>query len=547
MYVFCVVLLVVGFVVAAGALAPVSSRPVSHNVAHPAHPAAPAGNAAAVIAAPKIELPAATAAPAAAPAALADAPPLAGRENFAFVPYWALPQSAALSLTGLSTLDYFSLDVDPNGNVDESGSGWNGYQSQALASLISLAHAAGERVVLTMSDFDQASLDALTSSPTAPSTLATQVIGLLHAKNFDGVNFDFEGAGSQDQAGLTHLMAVVSQTLRATDPHWQITMDTYASAAGDPSGFYNIAALAPSVDAFFVMAYELNLEGEPNPISPLTSSMFTDLTAIQQYEAVVPASKVILGTPFFGIDWPTANGTLQAKATGPATDVADSAVQDSTDPIYWDPATDTGWTSFLEGGQWHETFFQDPHSLYMVSELASQFHLRGVGIWALGMENDETQMVLALDGFAPAGSPGGTGPQSTAPSTSATTTPTTTTTAPATTTSAATKPKALVPTTTANSSADSVSTSSTTSTTAGPTITGMWGGSLRHLSPVGPGSVDKPLTFSTLNDFSTTDPAYSCLNGIPLTVYLYGGLTGTYVAVATTPTDCINQEFAFAG
>ena len=50
-------------------------------------------------------------------------------------------------------------------------------------------------------------------------------------------------------------------SLRAADPHWQITMDTYASSAGDPGGFYDIPALAPAVDAFFVMDYELNLAG----------------------------------------------------------------------------------------------------------------------------------------------------------------------------------------------------------------------------------------------------------------------------------------------
>jgi hypothetical protein len=45
-------------------------------------------------------------------------------------------------------------------------------------------------------------------------------------------------------------------------------MDTYASSAGDSNGFYNIPALAPAVDAFFVMDYELNLQGSPSAASP---------------------------------------------------------------------------------------------------------------------------------------------------------------------------------------------------------------------------------------------------------------------------------------
>lgn len=90
-----------------------------------------------------IKLAPATAPPVAAPAALVNQPPLAARENFAFAPYWTLGQSSTFSITGLSTLAYFSIDVNPNGTLDESGPGWSGFQSQALANLITRAHTAG--------------------------------------------------------------------------------------------------------------------------------------------------------------------------------------------------------------------------------------------------------------------------------------------------------------------------------------------------------------------------------------------------------------------
>ena len=117
--------------------------------------------------------------------------------------------------------------------------------------------------MLTVTDFDQGSLNTVTSSPTAAGTLSSALIPLLQAKSLDGVNFDFEGDGSADQAGLTNLITSVSGSLRAADPHWQITMDTYASSAGDTGGFYNIPTLGQVVNAFFVMDYELNLEASP--------------------------------------------------------------------------------------------------------------------------------------------------------------------------------------------------------------------------------------------------------------------------------------------
>ena len=57
-------------------------------------------------------------------------------------------------------------------------------------------------------------------------------------------------------------------------------MDTYASSAGDPDGFYDIPALANAVDAFFVMEYSPNVAATAQASSPLTSSLFSDLVTV---------------------------------------------------------------------------------------------------------------------------------------------------------------------------------------------------------------------------------------------------------------------------
>ena len=541
-----VVLALAGFV-GALALGPTAAAThVPHHVTRP-HARAEAsqlGNRSLVLGAHAVSLPAATTAPVAAPTSLISSPPIASRENFAFAPYWTLPLSGTFSLTGLSTLAYFSLGVNPNGTIDESGPGWNGYQSQALADLITRAHAAGERVVLTVNDFGQSSLDQLTSSPAAATTLANALIPLLQSKSLDGVNFDFEGEGSHDQAGLTALIASVSGALRAADPHWQITMDTYASSAGDPGGFYDIPALAPYVDAFFVMAYELNLTGSTTPASPLTSGQFSDLTTLAQYTAAVPASKVILGTPFFGINWPTDNGTMAATATGPATDIADSQAQGG--PQYWDPVTETGWTSYQTGRQWHESYFESPYGLYQVAQLAARYGVRGVGIWALGMEDDGAQMILALDGYPPPGGPGGSGPAATSASpATAPGAPTTTTTTKPPTPGTTTTTKPSTPGTTTTTSKPPV-TGTTTTTTAPPSVTGVFNGATVDLTPVAAGNVDTLLgPAGTVTGITSANPAFACLDGTSLTVYPYGVLSGYDVAVAATPTNCVTQDFTF--
>jgi len=445
---------------------------------------------------PSLHLPPATSAPAPAPPSVAAAAPLQSHEVFGYAPYWTLPSASRFDVTDLTTLAYFSVDANADGSLDQSGPGWNGYQSQDLVDLVTRAHAAGDRVVLTVTCFDQGSLDRITSDPTAPARLSAALVAALQAKNLDGVNFDFEGLGSADQAGLTNLVTQVSAALHGADPHWQVTMATYASAAGDPGGFYDVAAVAPAVDAFFVMAYDMNSRTQPSATSPLVGPGFTDATALEQFLKVVPASKVILGLPYYGYDWPTVDGSPTSPATGPESPLSYAAIAAAGHPTYWDPVTDTPWTAYQVGGQWHRTYFDDPTSLALKAQLANFFHIAGVGIWALGMDGNDPAMLAALLGNAPVvkdvlgGPPAG----------------------------------------------------------AGYVTVATYNGAVNiPLTPTGPlpagGTVHQ---VGALTSIGTTDPALACLqSGPPLPVLADSALPGYLFVQAATPTDCASAMWAF--
>lgn len=343
----------------------------------------------------------ATSAPTAPPPSLDGDPALAPHEVFAFAPYWELSESTTFDVSGLSTIAYFGLGVNPNGTLDESGAGGEGFDSQQFVDLVDRAHAAGDRVVLTVTCFTQSALNELTTSPTAPATLASALVPALEEKNLDGVNLDLEGTGDGDQQGLTTLVSTVTASLQAVNPGWQVTMDTYASSAGNPTGFYDIPALSSVVDGFFVMAYQLNLAAGPGDGSPLTDTTLSNASTVAQYAAVVTPKKVILGLAMFGYDWPTTGPAIGASAAGPPSVVTDGQEEESGHPILWDAVTDTGWTSYTSTGQWHQAFYEDPESLYLAAQLAQSAGLAGVGEWALGFDGNNPAAVDALDGIPP--------------------------------------------------------------------------------------------------------------------------------------------------
>jgi len=444
-------------------------------------------------------LPAATSTPAPAPPSLAGSAPLQSHEIFGYAPYWTLPQSSGFDVNDLTTLAYFSVDANADGTLAQSGAGWNGYQSQDLVDLVNRSHAAGDRVVLTVTCFSQSSLDAITSDPNAPARLSAALIAAVSAKNLDGVNFDFEGEGSADRNGLTSLITQVSGALHAANPHWQVTMATYASAAADTAGFYDVAALAPAVDGFFVMAYDMNSRTVPSATAPLVGGGYNDTEALQQFTAVVPAGKVILGVPYYGYDWPTTDGSRTAQATGGESPFSDGEIASSGHPTYWDPTTQTPWTAYQVGQQWHETFFDDPTSLALKAQLANSYHIAGVGIWALGMDGNDPANLGALLGNAPPSKEYQTGPTVTLPPGS------------------------------------------------GFATTAVWDGATVPLAPVAPPASDGTAEFvGTVTGIVTNAPALACLQGgPPLNVWTFSTMPGVDVAVAVQPADCAQAMFTF--
>ena len=187
-----------------------------------------------------------------------------------------------------------------------------------------------------------------------------------------------------------------------------LSVDTYASSAADPSGFFDVPGLNGSVDSFFVMAYDAEYSnyGYPptscssfclGPTAPLTSYHYNDTTDMAQYVAAVPASKVILGVPYYGRkacvastapnQVPTApvSAELYLNAIGESTAAGvqpGSYVghRDGNDPPgqeRWDT-----WTSTTLNCT-REMYWDDTTSLGLKYDLVNNDNLRGVGIWNL--------------------------------------------------------------------------------------------------------------------------------------------------------------------
>lgn len=345
------------------------------------------------------------------------------REVFGFLPYWELDDpSTTLDWRTLSTVAYFSVGCLSSGDLDKktaSGApttGWAGWTSSKMTSIINAAHQHQTRVVLTVSCFawngaGASRQAALLRSPTARSNLAKAAAAAVRGRGADGINLDFEPivAGYADE--YTALIRQVRSELNKVAPGYQLTFDAMGSIGNQPIA----EATAPGgADAVLIMGYDYRTDAAPNAgsIDPLAGPGYDLGDTVKAYLAKVSPSKVILGVPYYGRAWstssdkPNATTVSGAKYGYPASPTYGEALDLVTaHGRRYDSVEQSPWTAYRKDtctrtygcvSAWRELYYDDAASLRLRYDLVNRTELRGVGIWALGYDGTRPELRDAL-------------------------------------------------------------------------------------------------------------------------------------------------------
>ena len=191
-------------------------------------------------------------------------------------------------------------------------------------------------------------------------------------------------------------MSQVSSIVRHADDHWQITMDTYASSAGDPDGFYDIRvsprAWTPS--SSWRTRWAVRRIGELGSSADRTSPLKRRSRSTHRTS---PPSKVILGLPFYGYSWTTTGPSATASATGPATPGPRFAIATTANPCTGATRTVPPSSRTRSGRSGTRHGSRCP-SLSREGAGTSRFRSPVGGIWTLGMEGNDPELLAALVG-----------------------------------------------------------------------------------------------------------------------------------------------------
>ncbi|MFD0893054.1 cellulose binding domain-containing protein [Luteolibacter ambystomatis] len=262
--------------------------------------------------------------------------------------------------------------------------------SSYLPAVVNEGHTLGKSVVVSIGGAYPAALAdqyaTIAASPTLRQTFANNVLAFLQANHLDGLDIDYEfpaDAGTS-RTNFTALMQTLYTTVKAADSRYIVM---FGSGPGWYLGGFDFATLGSYTDFFFYFGYDWKNPANGSLRKP-GSTQWT-LANDQLPEASVkggvdyvlgkgfPASKVIVGLPFYGSNnhsWSSVRDTWAANQAA------------------YTAAIDPNALEVQINGEW----FTPPDAMKRKMDgllsstgtvLAGGATVRGVGCWEIGHEH----------------------------------------------------------------------------------------------------------------------------------------------------------------
>ena len=171
----------------------------------------------------------------------------------------------------------------------------------------SLSH--NVRPILTLTPLDASGqfnnnlITSVINNASYKQNLISQLLSTIQAKNFSGVDVDFEYIKAEDRDAFTAFVNDLAETLRSYGYTTSVALAPKTSA-NQPGLLYegkDYAALGAAADSVLLMTYEWGYKYGPNmAVAPLNM-----VRRVVEYAVTeIPPEKIHLGIPNYGYDLP---------------------------------------------------------------------------------------------------------------------------------------------------------------------------------------------------------------------------------------------------
>lgn len=294
-------------------------------------------------------------------------------------------QYSSTDMTSYTSMENHENSITSIATATHVVDGFGNLTGTVPAEQLRLAVSSGITPTLMIgNNFNSSIASSLLENPANRQNMVNNTLSTLKTYGYKGVNIDIENIPAKDRDNYTALIRELSASLKPLG--YTVSASVSAKTVDSPNYAwtygYDYKALVPYVDYLLIMAYDEHyLGGDPGPIASIGW-----VTNVVNYAlTVVPKDKILLGVASYGYDW---GQGLPTRSYGINKMI--SLAQSYNAPIVFDNVTKSPHFDYTDSnGAAHHVWFEDAESLSYKLDLVNSKGLRGIGIWRLGLENDD--------------------------------------------------------------------------------------------------------------------------------------------------------------
>jgi len=325
-----------------------------------------------------------------------------------FLPYWLLNTAKSNYSNYVTTLSYFGLRVDQNGNIQkllnpqQEEPGWYALRSGKLDQFFNDALKNNVSLSLMVVSGDVNSINGLVSDPIVHAkNLVSDLNTLIDKYKFSDINLDIEYTQSASSAARENFTKFVTEVRKELKNSETLTVEISPTDVIN-NNLIDPKAISKLADSIVLMAYDYHSTSSyvTGPVAPISGagveSEYDVTTAVEKALDLISPQKLVLGIPLYGYEWESLS-QVPRSAIIPNTGVAASNRRAeellsscSSCSAVLDKEADEKYISFLDEnlGDYHTIFFPDKDSTQAKIHVANEFQLEGLALWALGYEEN---------------------------------------------------------------------------------------------------------------------------------------------------------------
>lgn len=326
-----------------------------------------------------------------------------------FLPYWLLGKAEKESLTKLNRFTYFGLVLNTDGTLvqqdkpTEAEPGWHALETGKFTDKLAELPNGRFDTSLLIHQSNEASISALLSDPTQHAqTLVSAAEPLMKQYGFVDLNLDIESFREASPEAQSHMTSFLKEVKKQLTDKKLGTLTTELTVASlTKEALMKPAEVGAISDHVVLMAYDFRytgsyLSGAVAPIGGTGEKIEYDVAkSVELATQVIPAQKILLGIPLYGYEWETLSYDPESPVipgtgkTATSTRV-EELLKTCTDCIKGrDELTGSPYLILPpnEDSYIQQIYYEDPVSIQLKLNIATEHKLGGVAFWAMGYES----------------------------------------------------------------------------------------------------------------------------------------------------------------